>query len=105
MLNFKFFNRDETENVHVKIESNNKTVSKIKLDADLDASKARVKTYNKSVTDNIKEKLMFQYRVGGDGFRGLHMAYCQENDLVNAICEDIAKEMGLLKELEGGNDE
>lgn len=93
MLKFKFFNKDKSEEVNVKVESNNKSMDDIKVEAD----RACLKTYNTSVISHIKSKLMLQYKVKSP--RHCVMGWHEEMKLVDAICEDIAKEMGLLKEV------
>ena len=94
MLSFKFFNKDKSEEVNVKVESDNKSMGDIKTEAD----KACLKTYNTSVIGHIKAKLILQYKIE----RSMHcgMVWYEEMKLVDAICEDIAKEMGLLKEVD-----
>ena len=51
MLSFKFFNKDKSEEVNVKVESDNKSMDDIKAEAD----KACLKTYNRSVVRGERE--------------------------------------------------
>ncbi len=95
MLKFKFFNKDKSEEVDVKVESDNKSMDDIRVKAD----KACLKTYNSSVVSHIKAKLMLQYKVRSSNHISMCTIYQEENILVDSICEDIAKEMGLLKEV------
>jgi hypothetical protein len=92
MLNFKFFNKSNTEEVNVKVESDDKSINTIKLQA----SKDCIERYNQSVINNIKEKLLFQYQINDNNY--LPMAFAKERNLVDAICKDIANEMGLFKD-------
>lgn len=95
MISFKFFNRDRKEKVRIRVESDSETVSKIMTEAEKESNKARIDRYNDSVISNIKAKLMIQYSINYDHMS--MMGYSTENKILEAICNDIAEEMGMLE--------
>lgn len=103
MIKFKFFNKDINDDIDIKIESDKETIEGIQTKASKQASKQCIETYNESVVNNIKERLMLQYLIDNDVYMG--MAFHKEHSLIEAICNDIASEMGLLKTIKGDSDE
>lgn len=92
MFNFKFTQKDQI-NIEVDV---NTTVNNLKAIQE-EAEKETINSYNQVILIKIKEKLYKKYNISDPEFPSIHSMYIKEKFLVDAILEDLAKQLNLLK--------
>ena len=93
MINLFFKKKANECNVEMEVKGVDECT--IKKEADSYATRQ----YNSKVIEKIKEDLLSKYKIDASMFMSMHMSFYKENLLVDAIINDMADSLGLLKEV------